>query len=99
MCKCESEGRRCTIAGLFRSMFVRPPAAAAAAAPRPSPYCARCGVVLESEDVDALHKGWCYDCDAYWFEEEICKPLVRRLGKAGAIRAFRKLVANVKSLT
>jgi hypothetical protein len=60
--------------------------------------CKRCAVILESEDKDSLHEGWCYNCDAQWFEEAVVAPLVHRLGRRGAIRAFRRLVANVKAL-
>jgi hypothetical protein len=60
--------------------------------------CKRCGVILESEDKDALHEDWCYSCDATWFDEAIIAPMVNRLGRRGAIRAFRRLVANVKAL-
>jgi hypothetical protein len=60
--------------------------------------CKRCGVIMESEDDDSLHAGWCYTCDAKWFETEIIAPLVHRLGRRGAVRAFKRLVSNVKAL-
>lgn len=68
---------------------------------RPGPgrgECTRCGVPLEADDDASLHEGWCYTCDADWFESQVIGPLVKRLGKEGAVRAFRRLVRDVREL-
>jgi len=55
------------------------------------PKCERCGS-LRSEDDATMHRRWCGNCDLLWLEEQICAPLVARLGRRGARRALRALV-------
>lgn len=55
------------------------------------PRCERCGS-LRSEDDATMHRRWCGNCDLQWIEEQICAPLVARLGRRGARKALRALV-------
>jgi hypothetical protein len=112
MCECASETRP-TLINRLASFFrpAEPPPALtdedidaarnerrAAAVAAGFAQCRRCGCILEEGDEDALHQNWCYTCDAKWFESQICKPLVKRLGRKGAVRAFARLVSDVKRL-
>jgi hypothetical protein len=103
VCTChdETEGRQsCGLVDHLRFAFMWfNRRVAPAAGLEPIRTCARCGVILEeSEDSDSLHEGWCYPCDSAWFESQICRPLVKRLGKRGACRALAKFVREVKRL-
>ena len=100
MCECtETEGRPCGLADRFRAAVSWFNARGAPAAGlEPIRARKRCGIMLEPDDADSMHEGWCYQCDARWFDSAICAPLVNRLGKRGACRALAKFVREVKRL-
>lgn len=55
------------------------------------PMCERCGS-RRGEDDSTMHRRWCESCDLTWIEEEICYPLVARMGRRKARELLKACV-------
>jgi hypothetical protein len=63
--------------------------------------CRRCGCVVGDEPGETcglLDRRLCYACDVTWLEDEVLRPLVKRLRRRGTRRALRRLVRRAKAL-
>ena len=58
---------------------------------RGMPMCERCGS-RRGEDDSTLHRRWCESCDQQWIEEEVCTPLVARMGRRKARQLLKACV-------
>jgi hypothetical protein len=62
------------------------------------PLCSQCEALIEPDE-SALHPGWCTGCDGAYVDEQIIRPLVRRVGREATIRMLRRLVRTVQMMT